>query len=105
MVGAAFSKSDTMRWESNFPAHSCDFDRKVQVEFEGGTVMNCTTKSAFHHNTPRLTVTTDELQALLGCGRKSAVDIGELAEARIQLGKRVLWNVEKVKIYLNLISA
>ncbi len=67
--------------------------------------MNSTSKPLFRHNTPRLTVTTDELQALLGCGRKSAVDIGELAEARIQLGKRVLWNVEKVKIYLNLISA
>lgn len=67
--------------------------------------MNSTTKPLFHHNTLRLTVTTDELQALLGCGRKSAVDIGELAEARIQLGKRVLWNVEKVKTYLNMISA
>ena len=67
--------------------------------------MNGTTKYSMREHASRLTVTTDELQALLGCGRKSAVDIGELAEAKIQLGKRVLWNVEKVKIYLNLISA
>ena len=67
--------------------------------------MNGTTKFCLRNQASRLTVTTDELQSLLGCGRKSAVDIGEMAEARIQLGKRVLWNVEKVRIYLNLISA
>lgn len=52
----------------------------------------------------RLTVTTEELQSLLGCGRKTTIDIGEQAGARVQLGKRVLWNVDKVKIYLDLIS-
>ena len=67
--------------------------------------MNTTTKYAVPHRHKRLAVTTDELQALLGCGRKSAVDVGELAEARIQLGKRVLWNVQKVQTYLDLISA
>ena len=66
--------------------------------------MNGTTKFSLHDHAARLTVTTEELQALLSCGRKSAVDIGELAEAKIQLGRRVLWNVEKVKTYLNLIS-
>lgn len=66
--------------------------------------MNCTTKQAITSNETRLTVTTEELQFLLGCGRKSAVDVGELAEARIQLGKRVLWNVGKVREYLDLIS-
>lgn len=67
--------------------------------------MNGTTRFSLRNHASRLTVTTDELQSLLGCGRKSAVDIGEMAEARIQLGKRVLWNIEKVRIYLNLISA
>lgn len=67
--------------------------------------MNGTTKFNLHDHAARLAVTTEELQALLSCGRKSAVDIGELAEAKIQLGRRVLWNVEKVKTYLNLISA
>lgn len=67
--------------------------------------MNTTTKYAVLVGHKRLAVTTDQLQALLGCGRKSAVDVGELAEARIQLGKRVLWNVQKVQTYLDLISA
>lgn len=52
----------------------------------------------------RLTVTTEELQSLLGCGRKTTVEIGEQAGARVQLGKRVLWNVDKVKVYLDLVS-
>lgn len=67
--------------------------------------MNCTTRHNLQDPVARLTVTTEELQVLLGCGRKSAVDIGELAEARIQLGRRVLWNVEKIKTYLDLISS
>lgn len=67
--------------------------------------MNATTRYLISSGHKRLAVTTDELQALLGCGRKSAVDVGELAEARIQLGKRVLWNVQKVQTYLDMISA
>ena len=67
--------------------------------------MNGTTKFSLRNQASRLAVTTDELQSLLGCGRKSAVDIGEMAEARIQLGKRVRWNIEKVRMDLNLISA
>ena len=42
---------------------------------------------------------------MLGCGRRSAVQIGELAEARIQFGKRVFWNVKKVKEYVDAISS
>lgn len=60
----------------------------------------------FDHLEPheKIAVNTAELQALLSCGRYSAVQIGEAAEARIQIGKRVFWNVEKVKNYVNLIS-
>ena len=53
---------------------------------------------------PKIAVTTEELQYLLSCGRDSAVQIGESAEARIQIGRRVLWNVEKIKEYAKLIS-
>jgi hypothetical protein len=67
--------------------------------------MNATKKYALPPDRPKITVTTEELQAMLSCGRKSAVDIGELAEARVQIGKRVFWNVEKVKTYINLISS
>lgn len=60
----------------------------------------------FDHLDPheKIAVNTTELQALLSCGRYSAVQIGEAAEAKIQIGKRVFWNVEKVKNYINLIS-
>lgn len=53
---------------------------------------------------PKIAVTTEELQCLLSCGRDSAVQVGESAEARIQIGRRVLWNVEKIKEYVNFIS-
>lgn len=55
--------------------------------------------------TAKLAVTTEELQAMLSCGRQSAVDRGERAEAKIQIGKRVFWNVGRVREYLDLISA
>ena len=47
----------------------------------------------------KITINTDELQAMLSCGRYSAIQIGEAAEARIQIGKRIFWNVEKIKSY------
>ena len=34
----------------------------------------------------KITINTDELQAMLSCGRYSAIQIGEAAEARIQIG-------------------
>lgn len=37
----------------------------------------------------KIAITTNELQAMLSCGRYSAVQIGDLAEARIQVGKRI----------------
>lgn len=52
----------------------------------------------------KLAVDTKELQGLLSCGRDTAVKIGSQAQARFQVGKRVLWNVEKVQIYLDKIS-
>ncbi len=56
-------------------------------------------RSNDHQN--KLTVNTSSLACMLDCGRASAVRIGEEAGARIQIGKRVLWNVEKVRTYLN----
>lgn len=40
----------------------------------------------------------------LRCGRKTAVDIGTSANARIQVGKRVLWNLKKIQQYIDSIS-
>jgi hypothetical protein len=52
----------------------------------------------------KLAVTTEELQELLSLGRQSAVQIGLEAGAKITVGKRVIWNKEKVKEYLYQIS-
>ena len=52
----------------------------------------------------KITIDTGELQQVLSCGRATAVDIGTKAGARIQLGRRVLWNVDRLKNYLDSIS-
>lgn len=52
----------------------------------------------------KILVNTMELQILLSCGRYSAVKIGEHAGARVEIGKRVLWNRSKVETYIKDIS-
>lgn len=61
-------------------------------------------KTAIKDNVRRLAVDTKELQSMLCCGRDTAVKIGLEAESRLQIGKRVLWNVEKVQEYLDKVS-
>lgn len=48
-----------------------------------------------------ISVDTNGLQTILSCGRSTAVQIGMNASAKVLIGKRVLWNVEKVQKYLN----
>lgn len=48
-----------------------------------------------------LTVSTKTLMELLNCGRYTAEKIGNNAKAKITIGKRVLWNVKLIQIYLN----
>lgn len=50
------------------------------------------------------TVDTDGLKEMLSSGRKTAVEIGMAAEARVQVGRRVLWNVRKIQQYLDKVS-
>ncbi len=50
-------------------------------------------------------VNTSVLQALTQSGRPLAVKIGELAGAKVQIGKSVRWNRQKVEKYLNDISS
>lgn len=66
--------------------------------------MRATKKDEKFNLCDKLTVDTQGLQNLLDCGRVTAVEIGSLAGARIEMGKRVLWNVNKVRQYLNAIS-
>lgn len=50
------------------------------------------------------TVDTKELQEMLSSGRKTAVEIGKAAGARIKVGRRVLWNVGKIQKYIDSVS-
>lgn len=49
-------------------------------------------------------VDTVRLMSMLMSGRKTAVEIGTAAGARVQVGRRVLWNVNKIQEYLDKIS-
>lgn len=52
----------------------------------------------------RISVNTETLANYLDCGRSTAVKIGTDANAKIIIGKRVLWNINKIKEYLDSIS-
>lgn len=65
--------------------------------------MNATTKSTSEVS-ERILLNTAELQNLLGCGRASAVDIGNSAHTRVQRGKRVLWNHKRIVKYIDMVS-
>ncbi len=67
--------------------------------------MNATTKKYDIDLTKKLTVDTEELQQILSLGRKSAVEIGNMASARIVIGKRIVWNLQKIQEYLYDIAA
>lgn len=65
--------------------------------------MNKTANKSVHLS-ERITANTDTLAECLDCGKNTAVKIGEAAGAKIQIGKRVLWNVGKVQSYLDSIA-
>lgn len=48
-----------------------------------------------------ITVSTETLAEMLDCGKVTAVKIGNAANARIQIGRRILWNTAKIKQYLD----
>lgn len=64
-------------------------------------IMRATNKNENLSPEKKLAVDTKELQEMLGCGRHTACEMGMRANARIQLGKRVLWNVARIKKYLD----
>ena len=51
--------------------------------------------------TQPLTVDIEHLSAMLSCGNATARKIGEQAKAKIIIGRRVLYSVEKIKKYLS----
>jgi len=51
-----------------------------------------------------ITVNTKGLMELLGCGKPSALKIGNDAKAKIVIGRRILWSVEAIKRYVSSIA-
>lgn len=47
----------------------------------------------------RILLTTKEMQNLFGCGRAAAIRLGEDANARVDVGKRVFWNKARLKAF------
>lgn len=65
--------------------------------------MNKTNKESYFEDP--LAVDSTGLQELVGAGRRTATVIGMAAGAKIKVGKRVLWNVNKVKsIWMRFLS-
>ncbi len=64
--------------------------------------MRETTRNSYSEN--MLAVNSVELQKIIGAGRRTAVEIGTAAGAKIYVGRRVLWNVAKIRKYLDEIS-
>lgn len=48
-----------------------------------------------------ITVSTEKLAELLDCGKVTAKKIGTEAGAKIQIGRRTLWNMSKIKKYID----
>ena len=61
-------------------------------------------KTLVRESDEKITVDIDSLSAMLSCGHATARKIGEQAEARICIGKRVLYSVDRVKMYIRDIS-
>lgn len=69
---------------------------------QGGDVMRKTIKAS--DTSHKLAVSAETLASMLDCGRATAVEIGTNAQARIQVGRRVLWNINKIQKYLDEVS-
>lgn len=66
--------------------------RKELMEMRKTSVIECDNK---------ITVDIIGLQGMLSLGKTTSNQIGEEAGAVIRIGKRKLYNVEKVKAYMN----
>lgn len=51
-----------------------------------------------------LMVDIEQLSAMLSCGRATARRIGNDSGARLVIGRRVLYSVEKVKNYIEMLA-
>lgn len=58
-------------------------------------------KTIIRKTSKLLTVDIEGLSAMLSCGYATARKIGEQAQARIYIGRRVLYSVDKVQQYID----
>lgn len=63
--------------------------------------MRCTKE---RNTEQKLAVGIDSLSGMLSCGHATARKVGAQAGARIEIGRRVLYSVEKVQKYLDNVS-
>lgn len=61
-------------------------------------------KTTTRGTTEPLTVDIEKLSAMLSCGHATARKIGEQAGARVVLGRRVLYSVEKIRRYIDCLA-
>ena len=81
----------------------CAMDNgKLENNREGKNNMR---QTKIRKSNQKLSVDIEELAGMLSCGHATARKIGEDAEARIMIGRRVLYSVSKVERYLDAISA
>ena len=63
--------------------------------------MNKTAQIRDRDWTNQITVSTDTLAELLDCGKATARKIGSDANARIKVGRRTLWNIDRIRSYIS----
>ena len=71
------------------------------VKHGGGEKLKRTAERETKH---KITVDIEGLAAMLSCGTSTAKKIAEMAEARIVIGRRVLYSVDKIKAYLEIMT-
>ncbi len=64
-----------------------------------------TTSGGIRDNIGAVCVTMPDLMKMLDCGRPTAERIAEAAGAKFKIGKRALYNVDKVRKYINTLNA
>lgn len=58
-------------------------------------------KTRTAETTNKVSVNAETLAKILDCGKPTAMKIGAASGARFQIGKRVLYKVDKVEKYLD----
>lgn len=69
-----------------------------------GITMRATRKYDELRLTDKMALSATDLMQMLSCGRATAEKIGEAAGARIKVGRRVLYNAERIRNYLERVA-